>query len=188
MGNRGCLHDDQGRIKRLYQGKRWIICKLEFKGRRRHIMAPGKYTELFFLDEATALAAGHRPCAECSRPRFKEFVSAWQQANSWPEERIISVRELDTILHQERIQNKEKKIYVEQLSNLPSGTFITLEGEGQAYLVLEDRLLPWQPEGYCQPIALPNTQQVQVLTPQSVVQTLRSFQPEIHVSAFVDLS
>lgn len=188
MGNRGCLHDDQGRIKRLYQGKRWIICKLEFKGRRRHIMAPGKYTELFFLDEATALAAGHRPCAECSRPRFKEFVSAWQQANSWPEGRIISVRELDTILHQERIQNKEKKIYVEQLGNLPSGTFITLEGEGQAYLVLEDRLLPWQPEGYRQPITLPNAQQVQVLTPQSVVQTLHSFQPEIHVSAFVDSS
>ena len=81
MGNRGCLHDNQGHIIRPYQLKRWIIYQLEFKGRRRQIMTPGKYTELFFLDEATALAAGHRPCVECSRPRFTEFVAAWAEAN-----------------------------------------------------------------------------------------------------------
>src|SRR5262245_61283498 len=73
MGNRGCLHNAQRKIVRHHQGQRWIICRLEFKGWHREIMTPGHYTELFFLDEATALAAGHRPCAECSRPRFEEF-------------------------------------------------------------------------------------------------------------------
>jgi hypothetical protein len=73
MGNRGRLHDDGGVIWRSYQGKRWIICLLEFKDRRRAVMTPGQYTELFFLDEATAFAAGHRPCAECQRDRFEMF-------------------------------------------------------------------------------------------------------------------
>jgi hypothetical protein len=80
-GNRGCLHDEHGRIRRRYQGERWIICVLEFKGRRRPLMTPGRYTELFFLDEATALAAGHRPCAECQRDRFNLFRDTWAKAN-----------------------------------------------------------------------------------------------------------
>src|SRR4051794_26424644 len=77
MGNRGVLHDADARIVRRWQGKRWIACVLEFKGRWRPVMAPGRYTELFFLDEATALAAGHRPCAECRRRRFDEFRDTW---------------------------------------------------------------------------------------------------------------
>src|SRR5688500_8008085 len=77
MGNRGCLHDGDQRIRRLFVGKRWIHCVLEFKGRRRQVMAPGRYTELFFLDESTALAAGHRPCAECQRDRYLEFRRCW---------------------------------------------------------------------------------------------------------------
>src|SRR5512141_2915473 len=81
MGNRGALHNDQGQIRRQFQGQRWIICLLEFKGRRRSIMMPGQYTELFFLDEATALAAGHRPCAECQRERFNLFREFWAAAN-----------------------------------------------------------------------------------------------------------
>ncbi|HEY3229252.1 MAG TPA: hypothetical protein VGJ87_08530, partial [Roseiflexaceae bacterium] len=80
MGNRGCLHDERKRIVRTYQVRRWIICLLEFKGRWRAIMSPGKYTELFFLDEATALAAGHRPCAECQRERFTMFRAHWAAA------------------------------------------------------------------------------------------------------------
>ena len=79
MGNRGCLHDDHAQIRRPFQGQRWIICLLEFKGRKRSIMTPGQYTELFFLDEATALAAGHRPCAECQRDRFNLFREIWGQ-------------------------------------------------------------------------------------------------------------
>ena len=78
MGNRGVLHDDESRIRRKWHGKRWIVCVLEFRGRKRKVMTPGRYTELFFLDEATALAAGHRPCAECRRERFNAFRCAWQ--------------------------------------------------------------------------------------------------------------
>ena len=81
MGNRGVLHDEEGRIRRKWQGKRWLVCVLEFRGRKRKVMTPRRYTELFFLDEATALAAGHRPCAECRRERFKSFCYAWQQAH-----------------------------------------------------------------------------------------------------------
>lgn len=81
MGNRGVLHDGEGRILRAWQLKRWIVCVLEFRGRKRQVMTPGHYTELFFLDEATALAAGHRPCAECRHARFLDFCSAWGQAN-----------------------------------------------------------------------------------------------------------
>src|SRR4029450_8987970 len=81
MGNRGCLHDDQDHPLRQYQVRRWLICVLDFKGRRRAPMPPGHYTSLFFLDEATALAAGHRPCAECQRARFDDFRRHWAVAN-----------------------------------------------------------------------------------------------------------
>src|SRR5499427_5932894 len=78
MGNRGCLHDAQGNIRRAWQLERWIVCLLEFKGRKRRVMTQGHYTELFFLDEATAFAAGHRPCAECRRERFVRFLEIWR--------------------------------------------------------------------------------------------------------------
>lgn len=81
LGNRGVLHDAEGRIKRAWQVKRWIVCVLEFRGRRRAVMTPGSYTELFFLDEATALAARHRPCAECRHARFLAFCNAWKLAH-----------------------------------------------------------------------------------------------------------
>src|SRR6266581_3229530 len=77
MGNRGVLHDAEGGIKRAWQLKRWIVCVLEFRGRKRSVMTPGRYTELFFLDEATALAAGHRPCADCRHALFLDFCYAW---------------------------------------------------------------------------------------------------------------
>ncbi|HTJ10817.1 MAG TPA: hypothetical protein VL547_02270, partial [Dinghuibacter sp.] len=77
MGNRGLLHDAQQHIRRPFRLKAWIICVLQFKGRHRPVMAPGQYTELFFLDEATALSAGHRPCAECRREDFNRFKAAW---------------------------------------------------------------------------------------------------------------
>lgn len=80
LGKRGVLHDAEGRIRRARQLKRWIVCVLEFRGRKRRVMMPGRYTELFFLDEATALAAGHRPCAECRHSRFLDFCNAWEVA------------------------------------------------------------------------------------------------------------
>ena len=188
MGNRGCLHDNDQNIRRLYQSRRWIICQLNFKGRRQPIMAPRHYTQLFFLDEATALAAGHRPCAECMRSRFNTFCSLWVQAQPGLAGGLKpSVDVIDTILHQERITaTKQKVTYPEQIDHLPDGSFITLEQGGQPYLVLKDTLFAWSPEGYHQRITRPIDQIVQVLTPRSVVNTLaHGYQTTIHPAAFV---
>ena len=189
MGNRGVLHDAQERIQRLYQGKRWIICQLSFKGRQRQVMAPGRYTELFFLDEATALAAGHRPCAECMRSRFNEFRQLWAAANpdlaGGP---TPSVTIIDNVLHQERVRwprHPEKVTYQAKLTDLPLGAFVRLEIGGPSYLVLEDRLLLWSPQGYASSPPWSAEQVVAVLTPHSVVRTLRlGYVPEFHSSAF----
>lgn len=96
FGNRGGLHDDAGRIVRGWQGRRWIVCTLEFRGRRREIMPPGRYTGLFFRDDWTAFAAGHRPCAECRRADFDAFRAAWPRAAK-------DVASIDAVLHAERL-------------------------------------------------------------------------------------
>ena len=103
MGNRGVLHDERQRIRRLFNGRRWIYCVLQFKDRRRVVMAPNHYTELFFLDEATALAAGHRPCAECQRGRYREFQAAWAAANpTLTDGAGAGADRMDAVLHAER--------------------------------------------------------------------------------------
>jgi hypothetical protein len=185
MGNRGCLHDKRGRIRRLYQTQRWIICRLAFKDRRRTIMAPGRYTELFFLDEATALAAGHRPCAECMRPRFELFRTLWAAAN--PELAGIlkpSAAVLDAVLHGERITADNRKVrFPARLGDLPDGVFVTGDDDRQPFLVLAGQLWPWQPGGYGAPVPAAGAT-VQVLTPSSVVRTLANGYPvHIHTSA-----
>jgi hypothetical protein len=188
LGNRGCLHDAHQQIRRPYQLQRWIICKLQFKGRRHIIMTPGHYTELFFLDEVTALAAGHRPCAECSRDRFEMFRLFWAQANpevaggSKPAATLI-----DAILHQERIDaNAHKITYRERVSALPDGTFIARSDDHAAWLVLNDQLLEWTPFGYTRRAACPTEETiVEVLTPRSTVRALAAGYPAvIHPSAF----
>lgn len=186
LGNRGCLHDDQQRIRRTYQLQRWIICLLQFKGRRHIIMTPGQYTELFFLDEATALAAGHRPCAECQRERFNEFRAIWARANI---DLAISAKPLattiDAILHQERIDAHGRKVtYSDRLAALPDGTFIQLAGDETPWLVLGDRLLAWSPFGYTQSRSFPTETTVTVLTPRSVVRALAAgYRADLHPSA-----
>src|SRR5215831_17832148 len=105
MGNRGgVLHDEKRRILRHYASRRWITCLLEYKGRHRAVMSPGRYTELFFPDEAVALAAGHRPCAECRRERFNAFKNAWNPNAS------VSAEEIDAELHRTRIDKHGKKV------------------------------------------------------------------------------
>lgn len=124
---------------------------LEFRGRKRSVMTPGRYTELFFLDEATALAAGHRPCAECRHARFLAFCNAWWTANpgdggsSRPTATVIDER-----LHAERIaSDRSKRSFVAALDDLPDGVFVTATAWGeQAYLMWGDRLLAWSPGGY----------------------------------------
>lgn len=170
MGNRGCLHDAAGQLRRAYQGKRWIICLLAFKQRHRTIMAPGQYTELFFLDEATALAAGHRPCAECQRARFDRFRTLWAVAN--PQLAIGLTKPpatlIDAVLHDERLLPEKPTAAVEQL---PTGSFVTL-ADGDAYLVYQGELRRWRPFGY-EAVATPlSVQGATLLTPPSIVRTL----------------
>ena len=123
MGNRGCLHDGAGRIVRRTRLPAWIYCLLEFKGRKRTVMSPGRYTELFFLDEATALAAGHRPCAECQRGRYKEFMQYWGTANAALSggERLLAGR-VDAVLQAERLGPDGGKVtFRARLDSEPSG-------------------------------------------------------------------
>jgi hypothetical protein len=184
-GNRGCLHDDRQNIRRQFQGTRWIICVLEFKGRRRTLMTPGHYTELFFLDEATALAAGHRPCAECQRERFSRFRELWAAAN--PELAGTSrpaATVMDAAIHQERtapIEHGNRSCH--SIEHLPDGVFVT-DDDHTAYLILAGELLPWTPAGYEGPTA-PLQFPVRVLTPASIVRTLAAgYSADLHPSAF----
>jgi hypothetical protein len=191
MGNRGCLHDSSDRPLRQYQSRRWIICVLDFKGRMREPMPPGHYTSLFFLDEATALAAGHRPCAECQRARFTEFRQRWAAANpDLAGAATPLVDTLDTALHRERVsdhffqRDKVKRTYVERLDMLPDGTFILLEADAPPYLVLGGALFPWSFAGYGEPRARPGGQQADVLTPRSIVRALgHGYRAAVHPSA-----
>ena len=186
MGNRGCLHNDRGEIRCQYQLKRWIICLLDFKNRHRLIMTPGHYTELFFLDEATALAAGHRPCAECQRERFNLFRTSFSRANP-----IFSgvtrpaAPAIDDVLHQERITtDRRQRTYRSAITGLPNGTIVRLD-DSKAYLVHERNLLRWSPFGYEMMSRRPASNNVTVLTPLSIVRALGAgYQAAIHPSAF----
>lgn len=185
MGNRGCLHDTAGRVRRPYVGRRWIICVLEFKGRHRRIMTPGRYTELFFVDEATALAAGHRPCAECQRGRYLEFRQHWMAARRRPAgSGAPSVDELDAVLHAERLDaNRRQRTYVERWAQLPDGVMVADEDD-RAYLVHKSRLLAWTPGGYGPPRQLVPVAVLRVLTPHSIVAAIRHGYPvQLHPSA-----
>jgi hypothetical protein len=187
MGNRGILHDAEGRILRPWAVKRWLICVLEFKGRYRKVMTPNRYTELFFLDEATSLAAGHRPCAECRRARFLAYREAWAAGNHQilgPEP--IKVDVIDDRLHAERVGPKRsKRTSQANLDDLPDGVFITLDGrDDAACLVWGDEVLVWSPGGYRERQLRPRGEVVTVLTPPSTVNAMRSgYIPEIHTSA-----
>lgn len=185
MGNRGCLHNSQRRIVRRFRGRRWIVCVLEFKGRRHPIMAPGHYTELFFLDEATALAAGHRPCAECQRSRFNLFRELWAKANPELTEDVRpAATVLDFRLHDERMMMHARRPSVRTtVDRLPDGTFVTDDGR-HAYLVLAGQLLLWNPFGYVSPPAGVAGHRMRTLTPVSVVRTLAVGYPVcVHTSA-----
>ena len=186
MGNRGCLHDSQGTLRRAYQGKRWIICLLAFKNRRRSVMTPGHYTELFFLDEATALAAGHRPCAECQRERFNLFRSVWAAAN--PQHTATPtppVAVIDTVLHQERLYKEEQPVIpLSQIDQLPDGSFVAPLSDSHAYLVLHGKLLHWSSLGYAKLSEPITAAEVRLLTPPSIVRALRKgYVVGIHSSA-----
>jgi hypothetical protein len=183
MGNRGLLHDERGRIRRPWQLARWIVCLLDFRGRKRQVMTPGLYTELFFLDEATALAAGHRPCAECRRERFDAFRAAWAAAIGGE---LPRAPEVDGRLHAERAGAGRTKRTFSALGGLPDGTFVTVASWGdEAHLVWRGGLLTWSPGGYTGRRTRPaGGVEVTVLTPASTVAALRAgYVPAVHESA-----
>ena len=187
LGNRGVLHDHAGHIQRAWQLKRWLVCVLEFRGRQRQVMSPGRYTELFFLDEATALAAGHRPCAECRHARFLDFCHAWGKVH--PVDGGASRPTADAIdcrLHTERVTaDRSKRSYSAKRDELPDGVFVSVAAWGeQAFLVWGGHLLAWSPGGYGARRRRPRSEQVQVLTPPSTVAAIRAgYVPDIHPSA-----
>jgi hypothetical protein len=183
MGNRGVIHNENQEILRPFKLKAWIICKLQFKGRHREIMSPNRWTELFFLDEATAFAAGHRPCFECRREDASKFKTLWLKGN--PEygfDQKTSIQKIDEIIHSERIDRKGSKVvFEEDIHSLPNGCFV-LHNDGP-FLVLNKMLLPWSPSGYLQEIPFPEVGKVSVLTPKSVVNAFRAgYLPEMAVA------
>jgi hypothetical protein len=183
MGNRGgALHNDEQRIVRQCKGRRWITCRLEFKGRRRSVMSPGLYTELFFLDEAVALAAGHRPCAECRRERFNAFRNAWQAWRHPEGGELPYADEMDVELHRVRIDRQGRKVTWEaSLESLPDGCFVY--SDGASLLVKGDGLLRWTAGGYSGKVRR-WTGMATVLTPEPMVQCIQQgYRPAIHVSA-----
>ena len=158
-GNRGCLHDRDGNIVRRYQVKRWIACRLEFKGRRRsRLQQPGRYTELFFLDEATAFAAGHRPCAECRREDYNRFRHLVGETRA---------DAIDERLHAERLGPYR----VAPVDDLPDGAFVLNDGE--PWLVRGTELLRWTPAGYTDRRRR-SSGAAQVVTPPLLVAVLRT--------------
>jgi hypothetical protein len=184
MGNRGVLHDRHGEIRRNHALERWIICELEFKGRRRSPMTPGQYTELFFYDEATALAAGHRPCAECRRARYTAFRAAWTAGNPGASTSgRLSAPELDRRLHRDRIAGDgSQATFTAPCGKLPDGTFVTRGPEPDAppELLRAGELWAWQPSGYATNAPAEEAEMVRVLTPRSTVNAIAAgYRPEI---------
>ncbi|MEL7207955.1 MAG: hypothetical protein AAGK32_06930, partial [Actinomycetota bacterium] len=157
MGNRGILHDDEQQVIRWARGRLWIICRLSFGGRRRSLMSPGSYTELFFLDEATALAAGHRPCGECRRDDYLRFSRAAVAGNR------LSAGGLDARLDRERRHRSARVVDYGAVTDQPDGTMVDLGG--RPALWWRGTLRPWSFAGYGDPVPVPD-HAVPLLTPR----------------------
>ncbi len=183
MGNRGILHDEEGRLGRArWRHPHWIICRLEFKGRRRPVMAPRRYTELFFLDEAVALAAGHRPCAECRRDAFNAYRRAWADAHGGP---LPTAGEMDRRLHAARIDplTRGQRRFRARLADLPDGVFVEDAGSGPA-LLWRGSLHPCRGPHYEAGIEADPAAEMQVLTPAPSVAALRAgYLPAVGIGA-----
>ena len=182
MGNRGVLHDEHKKLgRRRWALKAWLICRLEFKGRQRAVMTPRRYTELFFFDEAAALAAGHRPCYECRRADFRAWQEAWRKAYGLAAP--LRAPEMDACLHAERIApgRRVNRVWHAAVAELPEGAFVALDGV--PHLVQAEGLRPWSWKGYGAPVDPPQ-RVVAVLTPRLSVFALRAgYRPVLHSSA-----
>jgi hypothetical protein len=181
MGNRGGRfhRDDRTLGRRRFASRRWICCRLAFKGRQREVWGEG-YTELFFLDEPTALAAGHRPCFECRRHAAQAFAAAFARSIGLPAP--ARAADIDAVLHRERLLEGARRLVA---ADLPDGAFVTLASEpGEAFAVRGCALLRWTPSGYAGRQARPSAGALDVLTPADVLGALRAgYSPLWHPSA-----
>jgi hypothetical protein len=212
-GNRGVLVDGRSRLARYSRGRTWAICVLSYKGIRRVQWSPGRLTELYFLDEATGLAAGHRPCGECRYRDYQAFKRCWATAHpadppppqhlrppdapqthppgapqthplGGPGTRLPGVQEIDARLHADRLAAPGiRRTYPAIASELPDGAMAELDG--RPYLVLGGRLLAWTPGGYHDARSTEAVGQVTVITPRATVAVLAAgYQPILHPSAY----
>src|SRR3954454_23554729 len=181
MGNRGGrFHTDSQKLtKRRWASRQWICCVLDFKNRQRDVWGR-YYTELFFLDEVTALAAGHRPCFECRRKEAEAFAAAWQQAFKLRQQPRADA--MDLVLHAERLEDRAKRLHRRKIDGLPDGAFVVLE-EG-AWAVRGNSLLRWTPNGYDDSKQRPRDATADVLTPPAIIGALAAgYRPHWHPSA-----
>lgn len=181
FGNRGGKfhRDDRTLGKRRHASRQWICCVLEFKNRQRDVWGR-YYTELFFLDEVTALAAGHRPCFECRRAEAEAFAAAWALAEG--KSRRPSAPEMDVVLHAQRLDGHAKRLHRLPVKDLPDSAMVSLDGA--AFAVKGDALLHWTPIGYGERRERPRTGKIDVLTPPAILAALGAgYAPRWHESA-----
>ena len=187
MGNRGRLHGPGRRILRRVAGgyRAWVTCRLEFRGQHRAVMASNRYTELFFLDEATALAAGHRPCGECRRADYQRFKATWLLANRdrglGPAAPITAI---DLALQTDRLdRDGRQRTYDVELGSVPDGVFVVLPDDAKPHLVWRGALALWSPAGYGVGRIAHRQELVRVLTPRSTAATIAAgYVPGVHPS------
>jgi hypothetical protein len=180
-GNRGIIHDPETRslLNKRWSLKAWLICKLRYKDLQRTPMARRSWTELFFLDEATALAAGHRPCFFCSRDRAEVFRAAWAAGN---EDALPRAAEMDAVLHRERLEGRRKRIHAlpGPIARLPDGAMIAAGPD--AFLILAGRPWRWTPSGYEGAAEVPRA--TGLLTPPATLAALHAgYRPVLHPTA-----
>jgi hypothetical protein len=178
LGNRGILHDENKQIVRQSRTTMWLICRLEFNGRRQELMNPKRYTQLFFLDEAVALAAGHRPCGECRRKHYRAYIDAVNVQNENP---IGGATDLDKQLNASRKAPRT----IAAIASLPDGVFVDL-GDNDFRLIWDGALHRWSPEGYVDPIAIVDVDvaaAVVVTSALSVAALRHGYEVAVHPSA-----
>ncbi len=175
MGNRGIIHDPASRtlLKRRWTTKAWIICVCAFKGRWRSVMAPGTYTELFFLDEVTALAAGHRPCFECRRQAARNYTGCFADAFGIADPKV---REIDAMLHGQRLAagGPARPVTASEIGALPDGAMISVCDTPMA--LRNGSALPWSFSGYGNPVSLHElaNHSVSLITPMATIAILKT--------------
>jgi hypothetical protein len=180
-GNRGIIHDPATRtlLNKRWSSPAWLTCVCEFRGRRRKVMGGRSWTELFFLDEATAFSAGHRPCFYCRRDDANRFRAAWEQGNGVAD---LLAPDMDAILHRERLEHRRKRLHAlpSPIAKLPVGTMVA--SDKSAFLVVDGNALEWSPVGYREP-SMP-LKEALLLTPPSTVRAFSAgYRPVLHPSA-----